>query len=409
MGVLILLLAVVLGMTALFAFVAQNDPGYVLVAVGGYRIETSFWAALAAIGLVLIAGWLLWKLVRGLGRGASRLGRTFSSDTKVAERMDRGIRALIGGDWRRAETELGRAGRGPKGSPAALLLAAWAADQGGREQDRDRLLADARECRPNDKSVGLMQVRLLLERGEQEAALAALAELRSQFGSDPVVLQLQARALSEVGDWTALEALLPQIRKQQRLPKEQWHRLQLDVFRQRAEALPRGNSGAALRLEAELPKALRFVPEVADPLAQALAAAGEHSRAERLLRDAINQRWSARLLDTYGRLEMPGADRRLLTAQNWLQSHPSDATLLVALGRLALHNHLWGKARHYFEASLQLQRTPEAAAELARLEVSLGGLEAGLEHYRLAAELLPGGLPALPMPQPESSERLSRP
>ena len=366
MGVLILLLAVVLGMTALFAFVAQNDPGYVLVAVGGYRIETSFWAALAAIGLVLIAGWLLWKLVRGLGRGASRLGRTFSSDTKVAERMDRGIRALIGGDWRRAETELGRAGRGPKGSPAALLLAAWAADQGGREQDRDRLLADARECRPNDKSVGLMQVRLLLERGEQEAALAALAELRSQFGSDPVVLQLQARALSEVGDWTALEALLPQIRKQQRLPKEQWHRLQLDVFRQRAEALPRGNSGAALRLEAELPKALRFVPEVADPLAQALAAAGEHSRAERLLRDAINQRWSARLLDTYGRLEMPGADRRLLTAQNWLQSHPSDATLLVALGRLALHNHLWGKARHYFEASLQLQRTPEAAAELAR-------------------------------------------
>jgi HemY protein len=47
-------------------------------------------------------------------------------------------------------------------------------------------------------------------------------------------------------------------------------------------------------------------------------------------------------------------------------------SLLLTLGRLCLQNSLWGKARDYLENSLQVQRNPEACAELAQAFGSVG-------------------------------------
>ena len=59
---------------------------------------------------------------------------------------------------------------------------------------------------------------------------------------------------------------------------------------------------------------------------------------------------------------------------------------------------MWGKAREYFEISLEFARSPEACAELARLLASQGEAE---QSNRLLQELLVlqgQRLPELPQP-----------
>jgi HemY protein len=97
-----------------------------------------------------------------------------------------------------------------------------------------------------------------------------------------------------------------------------------------------------------------------------------------------------------------GADagKQLQHAESWLKQHPADSSLLLTLGRLCLQNRLWGKARDYLEASLRLQRNPEACAELARLLAQLGDTQRSNQLFQEGLGLLDERLLALPLPEP---------
>jgi HemY protein len=81
-----------------------------------------------------------------------------------------------------------------------------------------------------------------------------------------------------------------------------------------------------------------------------------------------------------------------------LAKHPRDAELLLALGRIALRNRLWGKARDYLESSLRLAARPDTCAELARLCEHLGETQQARALLARAVNVSVGELPALPMP-----------
>jgi HemY protein len=64
--------------------------------------------------------------------------------------------------------------------------------------------------------------------------------------------------------------------------------------------------------------------------------------------------------------------------------------LLLTLGRLCMHQKLWGKARNYLDASLSVH--PSAAAHLAQArlaEIMQNPTEAE-QHYRFAQEMILG-------------------
>ena len=65
-----------------------------------------------------------------------------------------------------------------------------------------------------------------------------------------------------------------------------------------------------------------------------------------------------------------------------------------------LANSLWGKARDYLESSLQVQRNPEACAELARLLAQLGDTERSNQLFQEGLGLLDNRLLASPLPAP---------
>jgi len=60
---------------------------------------------------------------------------------------------------------------------------------------------------------------------------------------------------------------------------------------------------------------------------------------------------------------------------------------LLTLGRLARAGKLWGKAQSYFEASLSIQPTLAAHAELARLLQALDRADEARRHFDACLEL----------------------
>lgn len=56
--------------------------------------------------------------------------------------------------------------------------------------------------------------------------------------------------------------------------------------------------------------------------------------------------------------------------------------LHLALGRIAIRNKLWGKARGYLEQSIKLRETPQAYAELAEVFATLGETKLSIDCYK---------------------------
>ena len=83
---------------------------------------------------------------------------------------------------------------------------------------------------------------------------------------------------------------------------------------------------------------------------------------------------------------------RIQQAEAWLEQHPSDPNLLLALGRLCRRQQLWGKARSYLEASLSVWASAIAHIELARLLTALEESEAAQRHFEAAASEIEAAL-----------------
>jgi HemY protein len=129
-----------------------------------------------------------------------------------------------------------------------------------------------------------------------------------------------------------------------------------------------------------------------------LRALGAQEEAEEVLRKALKQGYDARLMRLYGQLRGRDPARQLQTAEGLLKQHPQDPLLLLSLGRLCLQNGLWGKAREYFEISLEFSRSAETCAELARLLASQGDAEGSNRLLQEMLVLQGQRLPQLPQP-----------
>ncbi len=75
-------------------------------------------------------------------------------------------------------------------------------------------------------------------------------------------------------------------------------------------------------------------------------------------------------------------DARLSFAEAFQKSHPHSAALNLCLGRLCVIGNLWGKAKNYFEDSIEYGASPEAFLELGSLLEKLNDHPAACSAYR---------------------------
>jgi HemY protein len=382
------LMLVVVGL-ALFA---QYDAGYVLLSWGDWTVESSFslFIILTVIGFALIHYLLLlWRGMVRLPRGVGEW-RVKRLDRKALDYEQRGQMAYAEGEWKEAERLFQKGAKLSENPLVDYLSAARAAQKQWRYEARDQYLALAHESLPEaNMAVGLTQAELQLAHGQLEQSLASLMRLRQAQPNHAYILYLLMQVYQRLGAWGDLATLLPELRKRKVLERERFVEFEREVH---AKLLNLAiNSRSQKRLQSfwqDLPRHLREEDEFLVPYCRALVEYGLHKQAEALVRDALKRRWSARLVHVYGLIEGPQPDKQLAFAEGLLKEHDRDAVLLLTLGRLCLHNRLWGKARSYLEASLSQSPRGETYRELATLLEQLDEEEAARDLYRDGVNLL---------------------
>ncbi len=404
-----ILVVVAIVVATLLGIAVAKHSGYVLIAYDSFRYESSLWATLALLAAVVLLLWLL-KLVIGLVLTSTGVvnpwsRRNRSRRTRLA--IEQGQLDLAEGRWASAQRHLHRAAEAERQPLLYYLGAARAANELGRSEDSDNLLERALERQPQaELAIALTHAQLQVDRGDTDAALETLQAMHERHPHNAQVLRQLQRLYQQRGDWPALIRLMPELRKDKVLSGKELAELERRAWGQNLSlAVQREDDGQAARQSLErawqqLTNAQRQEPQLVLAYAEQLRQLGAENEAEEILRTALKREYESHLARLYGLVRGGDPAKQLQTAEGWLKTHPEDPSLLLTLGRLSLQNRLWGKARDYLEASLRLQRNPEACAELARLLAGLGENERSNALFQEGLGLLDERLLALPLPDP---------
>jgi HemY protein len=363
------------------------DPGYLLVSIAGWSVESTVVGAL----LLLIAAALLLRLLFALLRAPFRLWRR-RRRTRARERLAGGVLALHEGRWKRADTLLRQAAGERSQQTAALLLAAQAAQQQG---DRERQLALlGRLADADSASVRLIVDAEALLRDGRPAVANELLEAAAQSAAlPPRALELRVQGLQAAGRAAEALALLPELRRSR--------------VREGAalEALERTVAAAALQQAANpgerelvwnaLARGLRVHPAVLAAYVRACRRQGSDDAGAAAIEAALGKHWDDDIAALYGQLAHGAPRSAIKRAEAWLAAHPASSGMLLALGQLCRREQLWGKAEEFLQRALA-GRPAEAWEGLGELYIDRG--DHGRAQQALRNALLAGrGEPTAPL------------
>jgi HemY protein len=352
----------VLGLLALAALGAllwhtlADDPGYVLITLRGYSVESTLVVAIA----LLLVSWLLLRVTVWLLRLPFRAWRRHAR--RVArERLAGGLFALHEGRWARAEKLLTRAASDPTLRVAALLAALKAAQARG---DRERIaairaqLADAGQI----AALATVDAETLLAEGRPADAQLKLETAANAAPLPPRALELRMRALRDSGRAAEALAQLPALRQSQLLEGAPLDAFEADLV---AAALRQSRDASELAERWDTAsKVQRAHPDVVAAYASRAAALGLEQNAATAVEFALKKHWSESLARLYGHLPRGQRPSPLKSAETWLKSHPNSPSLLLSLGRLCREEALWGKAEDYLHRALAQGAGAETWEEL---------------------------------------------
>lgn len=367
----------------------RQDSGYILISIGDTTIETSFWlvALPLSIWLIFVAIRLIIKTLRYFGVGLKFFSNQRSRQS--VRRTQRGLLHYIEGNWRAAKKDLLSVARQADQPVINYLAAAHSAHHLGDSDETQRLLALAESVAPekNTLAVYLSQARIHLSEKKYEQCLAVLQQAQSLAPSHPVVLDLLRQVYAQVNDWSAVIALLPMLKSRKLYSDAEFRALEEQAYcANLVEESKLGDADSRLqrvtKVWQKIPRALRRSPTLIGRYCGILREAGQDDKAEILLRQTLSKAWDSELITLYGQLNVSQPNEQLLVAEQWLREHPGDSQLLFSLARICMRVELWGKARNYFESSLQLREQPEAYAELAALLAHLGDHQKSTALYQ---------------------------
>lgn len=398
---LLLLLALVIGAVAIVAGAwlgprLMEDPGYVLIEVGGWRVRMSF--------IVLVAGvvgtWLAISLIVGLLRAPGRAMRRFR-EARNRRNLDHGLLALSEGDWARAERALARAMKGSSASTAGYLAAARAAQNRAAPERRDAYLALAdRRFGQRHFVTALARARLLVGEGDVAGAIELLEQLHLKRPKHEGVLKLLLQGYQNCERWHDVRLLVPSIQKAGIVSAERAEELTSLAAARELEAAR--DVSELIAVHDSLKRALRHRPEVVAAFAGRALELDRPELAEADLRRAIEATFNSRLLGLYAQCDASDRASRIDRCEQWLSKKPDLAALHLALGRMYLDDRSDEKACEHLQLAVRKSPDPAAYALLAQVHDRGGELELATQCYRNAFRLERGRAPE-PLPLTDES------
>ena len=393
--ILLVLVLALLGGAAV-VWLMQQGTGYLLISFAKISIEMSLWVAgvlylittLLVVWLVLLVKWLL-------AVGGFRQWWTSRRQIKELSKTAQGLLKYADKDWVKAKEILANSAQLSSMSEINLLFAAQAAAKANDNEAATRLLQRLQTSHPNAAAVASkLQIRLLVSNGQLDQALAQIQPLYRDNPSDTGLIRLLVNIYCQQHDWYSAQRLLRDIEHYKVVSKEAITALQINIyvallndFDSKPELSSIEQYDQLSELWELVPKALRKMPELIAPYADALARINATEKLLPLLSSALNSQWHEDLVERFGVLTMSNMEKQLSTAEKWLLKHPQDADLLLALGRICIRLEFRGKAKDYLSSALELDPQPSVYFELAQLLQAMGESETSTEMYRQGLEV----------------------
>ncbi|WP_233839937.1 heme biosynthesis HemY N-terminal domain-containing protein [Dyella sp. 2HG41-7] len=377
----ILALVIVAALAAFGWHWIAEDPGYVLIRFRGTTMQTSLLAAVVLLLLIWAVIGVLWRAVRWPFGAFSRRHRRLSR-----QRLADGLVALMEGRHGDAERDLHRASRLDKLRGPALLAAAEAASRRGEHGRALESLDQASQVAP--RAARVLRARVLRRDGKPAEALALLTPEADSGNLSPGGWREFVMAALGAGDTRRARMALEPLQKSGVMSTRAYNSLETLVL---VASIQATTDGAVLNtLWSQLPKTQRRAPAVIDAYARKAASFGLLLPAMDEVESALRREWSPQLVETYGTFGGDDLDARLRRAEGWLEAHPNDPSLLLALGRMSARLKQWSKARPYLERSLALAPSSNAWEALGDVYGGLGEAELAQRCYRNAMAMTRG-------------------
>lgn len=380
---LLLLIAVAVLGAILWSWLAA-DPGYVLIRIRGWRIEATVIGALIVLFALWIAVAILWWLLRWPFGALSRRHKRISR-----QRLSDGMVALAEGRNAEAGRALERAAQHAPLRAPALLAAAEAAHRRGETPRALETLDEAGQYAP--QAARMLRARMLRTEGRSDEALALLSTEADAGRLPPSGWhELALSALAANQPLRARAALEP-LRKSNALGARAFAELESRVL---AACLRFARDGEDLHASwNSLSRQQRALPSVIAAFARRAAQTGSAQTAADEIEAALKREWSPSLATAYGEIGDGDAPARLRIAENWLNAHPNDAVLLVALGRLSLRAQQPQRARDYLRRAIALDAGADAWEVLGETQSALGDASEAMRCYENALRIARGESP----------------
>jgi HemY protein len=213
------------------------------------------------------------------------------------------------------------------------------------------------------------------------------------------VLHLLCKAYDGLGDIEAMAGLMPELRKHRVAGPIELDDLEARIHHDLIEQAAVTGDVALLQARwKKYPARLRDQESAQLHYLNSLLSCDEALAVEKEIVRQLKKHWRPALVNLYGRIPRESAQKQMLTAEGWLKQHADDAEVLLCLGRLAMVEREWVKARDYLERSHALAPTEEACLELGRLLTAVGDHAAAATAFRIGTDLRSAPLPELPQP-----------
>jgi HemY protein len=371
---------------AVAVMLAARNPGYVQFVYPPYRLEMSLTLfAFALLGIFALVYMLVRLTIATLH--LPKYVRAFREERAAGKgrtAMMEALKAYFEGRFAAAEKAAVRAMDLGEKSGLNSIVAARAAHELREFDRRDTYLADAEGKTVGESTMRLMaKTEFLLDQKQPQSALSSLKELNDSGVHKHVgALSLELKAQQQARNWEAVLEVTGQLEKRHAIDKTVAEQLRqqawLEKLRGRMDDI-----GTLRSVWKSVPGEFKRRKKIAAVAAQAFGKFGDCKSAQHLLTDSLNAHWDSELVTLYGECHNDNNNvAQIEQAERWLKQHTDDAGLLLALGKLCMHQQLWGKAQSYLDASLSLENSSAAYAALGQLAEKLGKQELALDYFR---------------------------
>ena len=369
------------------AMAGRYDPGYVVLVYPPWRMEITFISFVLVVVGLIVGGVLLVRLASLTLNLPSivRAQRERRAARKRDENFIGGLKAYVEYRYQDAEQSLGQWHGDDVRVGLARVLAARSAQAMRTPSVREHHLDDA-SAHGAELAARLYEAESCLDDKETAGALVALRRAREIAPQHLALLRLELRARQLTGQWDEVERLLDALERSHALDADLARPLRRLAYAENLKRRAEDDRGL-LEYWKKIPAEFKQDAFVARAAARAFMARGGHDTALDAVEFALGREWNEDLVALYGELRGSHPKRQLEQAEKWLNAHPRDAQLLLALAQLCSVQQLWGKAQSYLEASLAIAPSAEGHVRLAELKTQSGQTGEACEHYQKALAL----------------------